>query len=992
MGDEPMQFEGGGRDIAHFDHSFRAELHHTRGQIFKPFGEITGGRKQIQMMVKPESLEFVEDSIRDRKIVDLKYVQVDEVGFDHSSFEVKLNIKKEAGSEQSLVIFSVPDSVEFERELRVRFSSMASRSQGVKVPAINYVGMFAGATKPKPFQRKRPNISKIPQGKLPPLTEMRNSALDFHSGSYKPCPPGQSRRMELAVQHIYDGFNTFPITYIRGQAQLANQWRLESLLLITESMIVFRPTGLSGTSIDIPFSSIEKWSVVDNEKVKKNDSGLDVHLFSGDYHYFGVPHIRDVKHTFEYFWNKYRLLNGMPVKIGSTHGRPLETVTTLVGEVPAPPSVPGDLEIRDQDGTTVRPGAVRPIIEQRNVGAIAGGVNLLTSAANSVAVTAGVKDNEPARYPVETIVRGHWKHIVKHQGWLLKKGGLGIGSGKAWIKRYFVLYSTSQGHFMSYYSDVADCPLFSNDRNERNIVDCAKTTFIRPGSTKTDPDTPPHCFDIVTIEREWTLCAETPENAAKWLQMLTRAVDEDVAIIPDEDLVFKVKPKVDPTGFLNQQDYSTTLKVSANAVTLMGPDVTGSVLGADKEFAVWIYTDFYKWSLLSQNGKLALLINVFSDSTFSKRSEFVFRSTDAVRLATAIEFYIEKFMTCMHIRLESGELGLPAGAELPQDAANRPPPVPSSSSIDVITREVNLLDMGDDLPMSPPSRPPAVPSNGPGFSSEFDFFGDSSSVSSTGSNAVIQLTPAQQSQHATWLQSVFLSGTGPVYDDGNIQVACQFEVRGSQGRLTLHFRNRAGTSTATGVIAEMIDSAGLLRFEKSPFPTELASGGQDKLQIMVECMKPAAPSPQLHLKYKNSEGAHDNTIDLPILMSSFNEALQVNGADFMQKWEKLKANGSESVEVFHPTKPVNLSFAKQALVTALKFGNVDGLPDISETCFYGAASLRTGALGPNGEKISVGCMIKIEINVAANAVRATCRTLHPAATSALMLNVKSILS
>ena len=42
---------------------------------------------------------------------------------------------------------------------------------------------------------------------------------------------------------------------------------------------------------------------------------------------------------------------------------------------------------------------------------------------------------------------------------------------------------------------------------------------------------------------------------------------------------------------------------------------------------------------------------------------------------------------------------------------------------------------------------------------------------------------------------------------------------------------------------------------------------------------------------------------------------------------------------------------------------------------YGAASLRTGALaaGGSGEKVSVGCMIKIEMNVQANAMRLTVR-------------------
>ena len=206
--------------------------------------------------------------------------------------------------------------------------------------------------------------------------------------------------------------------------------------------------------------------------------------------------------------------------------------------------------------------------------------------------------------------------------------------------------------------------MYTNERHQRNSVDLAKATYIRPGSNKADAaDTPAHSFDIVTTEREWTLCAESQENVQKWLKLLTRAVDEDVAILPDEDLLFKVKPKVDPMGVLNSTDYSTTLRVSANGVSVCIPDTSGNQnsslssitggSGAEKEQYFWVYTDFYKWSLLSQSGKLALLVNVFADASFSRRNEYIFRNKEAVRLATAIEFFIEKFMSVMHIRLES---------------------------------------------------------------------------------------------------------------------------------------------------------------------------------------------------------------------------------------------------------------------------------------------------------------------------------------------------
>ncbi len=265
---------------------------------------------------------------------------------------------KRPNTPDSFAVITIPSSVEFEHEFKLRLTGIAQNQSGVKIPPFSYVGMFAGSTKPKPFQRKRPNLSKIPAGKLPKLSEMRQIAVDLHTGSYAPCPPGQSRRLELALQHIYDGHNTFPITYVRGDVQTANKWCMDSLLLITESKMIFQPSGPSSGSIsvEIPFSEIASWDVVDNELVRKNDSGINVHRVNGIHHYFGFKYIRDVKHTLEFFWNKFQVANGRPVMLGSTHGRPIEKVYTLSGEVNNPTPPHGSQDITDQNGAPVRTG------------------------------------------------------------------------------------------------------------------------------------------------------------------------------------------------------------------------------------------------------------------------------------------------------------------------------------------------------------------------------------------------------------------------------------------------------------------------------------------------------------------------------------------------------------------------------------------------------------------------------------------------------------
>lgn len=967
LGDGEPAAAQAAKQLVHFDHSFKSELHTSNGALFvNSFGECSFAKRTVQLTLKASTFDIMEDVLSSRKFVEVSYGEITEVGFDHASGETKFGVKRDDAD--NFVILTVPNSVELESELRLRLQNQ----KGIRQPPFSYVGMFAGATKPKPFQRKRPNLTKMQSGKLPPLAEMRRIALELHRGSYAPCPSGHSRRIDLAAQHIYDGYNTFPVTYVKGQVSLANQWRLESLLLITENMMVFKPTGVDGPSVEIAFDDIENWVTIDNEAQTKNNSGIDVFRKSGEHHYFGTPHVRDLKHTLEYFWNKYKLQVGESCIPGSTHGRPLETIHTLSGEMPAPLSIRGSSEVVDSDGTVVRPGARTGAITKRQS---------LT----------GTTQAPKAIPPINNRVRPHWNKVVVHQGWLLKKGGLGVGSHKEWIKRYFVLYETSQGHFLVYYSDLTECPLYSTENNQRNVVDMSKATFIRPGSVKGDQeDTPPHSFDIVTTEREWTLCAESQENMQRWLQLLTRGIDEDVAILPDENLEFKVKAKVDPLGVFNPVDYSTTLKVSANGVSVTTPDPPGSM--NEKEICFWVYTDFYKWSLLSQNGKLALLVNVFSDGTFGKRYEFIFRTKDAVRLATAIEFFIEKFMSVMHVRLEAGVAAASGNEGVKQAAADewQADDVNEVSSDYGGTGDVDLLDMGSISTPAPPVPSRAPPADMGGFGS--DPFA-SSGFGSSSSGPAPPLTPEQENQHKIWLQTSILSSGGPLYDDGLVQIATKLEMRGSQGRLTLFFRNH-GSSTVTNLNATVVDSAGLIRFENgTPSSSTLDPLAQAQQAIMMECMKPASPGPKLTISYDSSAGSRNVTISLPITVTSFNEPLNLNSTDFGSRWQMLVQPGQEAVEVFYPSNPINPSQVHAALGSALKFGRIKGMADESDFVIYGAATLRTGAVVPGGtDKVSIGCLIKIEMNVQANAFRITTRTIHPSATSAIMATAKELLS
>ena len=106
-----------------------------------------------------------------------------------------------------MVTLSVPKCVELEHELAGRLE--ACRLE-FRRPAVSYIGMFAGAQKPKPFQRRRASLTAAAAAdsggmRIAPTTMRRLSLQTAHE-----LPSGTRR--ELALQHIHSGANRFTVS------------------------------------------------------------------------------------------------------------------------------------------------------------------------------------------------------------------------------------------------------------------------------------------------------------------------------------------------------------------------------------------------------------------------------------------------------------------------------------------------------------------------------------------------------------------------------------------------------------------------------------------------------------------------------------------------------------------------------------------------------------------------------------------------------------
>lgn len=161
---------------------------------------LTGRLVQVHMM-ETELLLKEAVGVAEQTVLRVPYVSIRVLTWDHAASSLKVDheeaVKTSAAAEASkkegrkaaanneaagpnspgrvFVSFRVENSIDLEDELKQRAKAEAFRARNDRrepqaSPTSVYLGMFAGFTKPKPFQRKRPNLSfTVPEGKLPTL-------------------------------------------------------------------------------------------------------------------------------------------------------------------------------------------------------------------------------------------------------------------------------------------------------------------------------------------------------------------------------------------------------------------------------------------------------------------------------------------------------------------------------------------------------------------------------------------------------------------------------------------------------------------------------------------------------------------------------------------------------------------------------------------------------------------------------------------------------
>ena len=139
--------------------------------------------------------------------------------------------------------------------------------------------------------------------------------------------------------------------------------------------------------------------------------------------------------------------------------------------------------------------------------------------------------------------------------------------------------------------------------------------------------------------------------------------------------------------------------------------------------------------------------------------------------------------------------------------------------------------------------------------------------------------------------------------------------------------------------------------------------------------KPFADAPKLSVSFSTKGRQHNYPLRLPIVASSFTERVPLEAEAFMQRWQALDGPEREEQIVFSPKAAIDMTRNRKILSEQLKFAIATGL-DKSDTTLSLATTFRTGSVSESGNKISIGCLLRLEANHEAKAYRLTVRAVH----------------
>jgi AP-2 complex subunit alpha len=308
---------------------------------------------------------------------------------------------------------------------------------------------------------------------------------------------------------------------------------------------------------------------------------------------------------------------------------------------------------------------------------------------------------------------------------------------------------------------------------------------------------------------------------------------------------------------------------------------------------------------------------------------------------------------------------------------------------------VDLLDMSEPEPEHPPvpTPPPAAPQPTPDVTPTPPAAPAAAGVSV---GVTAQSLPAMRA----WFNELVLNPQGVLFEDASVQVSFRHAYQQYQARLAIYVKNKTSDLHLSNTLADIPAMTYLKLNTTQPLASNVAPGETASLVMNGECVEPFEGAPECVISFSTTNAQHRYPLRLPVVATCFMEPVALARDDFMNRWNSLgtpSADGmSREQQVVFPraagviTPQVVADIKSRILLGALHLGGTTGLDESNPLQVTCAGTFRTGAVGPNGQKVSVGCLVKVD--VANDQWKLTVRAVHGKVAVALKNVIKAQLS
>lgn len=190
--------------------------------------------------------------------------------------------------------------------------------------------------------------------------------------------------------------------------------------------------------------------------------------------------------------------------------------------------------------------------------------------------------------------------------------------------------------------------------------------------------------------------------------------------------------------------------------------------------------------------------------------------------------------------------------------------------------------------------------------------------------------------------------------------------------------------------AEVAEVAAV-RVQCNPAFSELSPGESGQQPIVMRAMQPFAEPLVLKVSFRSGNVQYTLPLRVPAMVHSFSTPVTLEAAAFGARWKALEGQGREAQRSFTVQRDIDPSAVRDIVSQGLRMAIAPGV-DTTPNTVTAASTYRTGTTNADGQPISVGCLLRVEINLQARAFRVTVRTTHPVVSKGYLQVAASLLT